>query len=97
VEVLPGHGVLLGLGPGGERTEQEVTLADGDTLLLYTDGLVERRDRDLDESLRDLAAVFARVGGGTPEQVCTELVRALAPGGTEDDVALLVLRCCPVE
>ncbi|WP_265523710.1 SpoIIE family protein phosphatase [Oerskovia flava] len=72
----------------------------GDSLLLYTDGLVERRTRPLREGLAELADVVSRLvgGDGGPEggpdadTMCDELVRALVSSPHEDDVCVLVIR-----
>jgi serine phosphatase RsbU (regulator of sigma subunit) len=69
----------------------ETTLAPGDTLMLFTDGLVERRGVPLDESLEQLRLV-APVGGDAAV-LCDAIVDALLPEGTEaDDVAVLTAR-----
>ncbi|MGW1541880.1 SpoIIE family protein phosphatase [Streptomyces sp. NPDC002309] len=63
----------------------------GDQLVLYTDGLVERRDRPIDACLDVLLAVLddpARPLDAT----CDQLLRILRAGGGHDDVALLVVR-----
>ncbi|WP_409332976.1 SpoIIE family protein phosphatase, partial [Trujillonella humicola] len=49
-------GLLLGVRPGTPRTDADVVLADGSTLLLYTDGLVERRDQLFDTGVERLVA-----------------------------------------
>ena len=51
--------LLLGLDQGTERVDQVVDLPPGSTLLLYTDGLVERRDEMLEDSIDTLADAFA--------------------------------------
>jgi anti-sigma regulatory factor (Ser/Thr protein kinase) len=73
------------------------TLPPDSTLLLYTDGLVERRDVPLDERLAELA-LAAGVGSGDLEQLCDEVL-ATVLGGAEptDDVALLAVRPDPVD
>jgi len=53
---LPG-GVLLGLDPDAEYEEVTLQMRDDDTLLLFTDGLIERRTGSISDALRDLAAV----------------------------------------
>ncbi|OLT53077.1 PP2C family protein-serine/threonine phosphatase [Cellulosimicrobium sp. CUA-896] len=81
----------LGLGLGGDRHDTEVALSPGDTLLLYTDGLVERRDRRLRESvaaLPDRVSALADVG---PGHLLDALLTDLVPDGAEDDVALLTV------
>ncbi|MFC0005767.1 SpoIIE family protein phosphatase [Micromonospora siamensis] len=81
---------LLGLARPIRRTGRETPLAPGDTLLLYTDGLVERRDRPLDEGLEELVD---RLTGGdrlTVDELCDRLVTAVH--NREDDIALLAAR-----
>jgi serine phosphatase RsbU (regulator of sigma subunit) len=82
----------LGVRPGG-RPEATVRLHDGDTLVLYTDGLVERRGESLDVGFARLAAAVGSIADGqSPEELADELVAELVPGGGHDDVALLVYR-----
>jgi|GEM_PF-934887 len=74
-------------------TEHRIALGAGDTLLLYTDGLVERRDRDLDEGIEALAALLA--GPARPvDELSEHLLRRMAAhgGGEDDDTTLLVAR-----
>ncbi|MGX5653606.1 SpoIIE family protein phosphatase [Geodermatophilus nigrescens] len=72
----PRADLLLGVDPAAPRREHETTLGAGSLLLLYTDGLIERRDADLDtgsarlrQTLRDLTGHGARgdQGEGDPE------------------------------
>ncbi|MFJ8542766.1 SpoIIE family protein phosphatase [Streptomyces sp. NPDC093586] len=83
---------LIGLVPEPRYTSAHEPLPPGSTLLLYTDGLVERRDEDLEtglERLRERAAGAARC----PLDVfCDELLTGMLPHGGEDDVAMLALR-----
>ena len=65
----------------------------GSTLLLYTDGLIERRDQNLDDGIDALAATLSNLGGLDPEPLCDAIVEstgALRAG--DDDIALLVVR-----
>ena len=83
----------LGVGPFN-LTQHEVSLASDDRVVLYTDGLVERRGEDLDSGITTLAGHVAALTGpvdGVPE----ELVAALLPEGPDDDVAILVARVDP--
>ena len=77
--------------------EERVTLPPDSTLLLYTDGLVERRDTPLDVRFDQLAAAAA-ASGGDLEELC-EGVLAAVLGGAEpaDDVALLAVRPDPID
>lgn len=83
-------GPPLGTGFGGyEPLTREVTPAD--TLLLFTDGLVERRGEDIDVSLARLAALRLPVGSG-PEEVVRQVLARLDAQHAEDDVAVLAAR-----
>lgn len=80
------------LGVGGVPFEAgELTLPEGSRLVLFTDGLVESRGRDVDEGLALLGTAVAHAGR-TPEETCRDLVEALLPERPGDDVALLVAR-----
>jgi GAF domain-containing protein/anti-sigma regulatory factor (Ser/Thr protein kinase) len=82
------------LGAVADTTYAETsgTLETGSTLLLYTDGLVERRDMWIDEGLERLTVEAAAAVGSTPDELCGRLLDALVPeGGGSDDVALLAL------
>ncbi len=85
-------GALLGLGFGAPRPEHDATLHPGDVLLLYTDGLVERRDVPLRASLDDLVAVVGALPGRTADELLEAALDALVPAGAEDDVAILAVR-----
>ena len=71
--------------------EVVVPLQDGDTLVLYTDGLVESRGASLDSGLERLRAAVEE-SLSPPEQLCERVLQALERGGGgRDDVALLVV------
>ena len=85
------NGPPLGTG-GGTHLSHTLRLLPGTTGVLYTDGLVERRDEDIDQGLDLLARAL---GGpvGAPEVVCARLLRAM--GVTvehDDDVAVLAFQ-----
>ena len=72
------------------------TLGHGETLVLYTDGLVERRDVWIDEGLARLVDRAGAVAGRAPEELLGDLVQEfVGSGAAEDDVALLALRLEP--
>ncbi|QYX77528.1 SpoIIE family protein phosphatase [Streptomyces akebiae] len=80
------------LGLGGMPFETvELDLAEGSQLVLYTDGLVEDRHRDIDTGLDRLRTVLARPDRA-PEDTCEAVLDALLPARPGDDVALLVAR-----
>ena len=94
---LEGPGAVpLGVMPFPAYTEEIRELPPGATVLLYTDGLVERPGELLDSGLKRLAAAAQRAGDG-PERLCDALVGGLVPGGAaSDDVALLALHSPPL-
>lgn len=80
------------LGLGGLPFETvEVELPEGSTLALYTDGLLQPRERDLDEAFDSMFAALARPAS-TLETVCDRVLTALLTHPPDDDVALLVAR-----
>jgi anti-sigma regulatory factor (Ser/Thr protein kinase) len=91
-----GSSVPLGVLPFPDFEEVAAQMDPGGTVVLYTDGLVERPGENIDHGLRRLAEAVS--GAPTePEQLCDHLVRQLVPqGGTPDDVALLTLRTVPM-
>jgi serine phosphatase RsbU (regulator of sigma subunit)/PAS domain-containing protein len=92
-EVLEGSSdLLLGVLPEAERTEQDVLLHSGDTVLLYSDGLIERRGQDLDEGLDALLEAAAELEDIRPGAVCDHLLSSLLGTEQEDDVCLIAFR-----
>ncbi|MEV4192822.1 SpoIIE family protein phosphatase [Streptomyces toxytricini] len=81
----------LGLGEGLPMETMTVTLPEGSRLALFTDGLIESRDRDPDAGLAALRAALAGPAR-TPEDTCTVVIDAMLPARPSDDVALLVAR-----
>ncbi|GAB2879309.1 SpoIIE family protein phosphatase [Streptomyces mayteni] len=80
------------LGLGGLPFEAaDLELPEGSSLVLYTDGLVEDRDRDITAGLDRLGAALAHPGR-TPEETCQAVTDALLPERPKDDIALLVAR-----
>jgi PAS domain S-box-containing protein len=91
-----GSSVPLGVLPFPSFEEVAVPMDPGATLVLYTDGLVERAGEHLDRGLRRL--VEAVRGAPTePDAFCDHVLDQLVPrNGTPDDVALLTLRSIPM-
>lgn len=61
-------------------------------MLLYTDGLIERRDQALDEGLHRLQRTLAELAGHDLDQLCDEVLARLLPDRPDDDVALVAVR-----
>ncbi|MFQ1001374.1 SpoIIE family protein phosphatase [Modestobacter sp. SSW1-42] len=86
--------LLLGVVPEAPRTEHAVPLRPGDTVVLYTDGLVERRDATLDDGLDRLVTAGGALAGRPVEELCDALLDRMAPDHA-DDVALIALQVLP--
>lgn len=67
----------------------ELRLDEGSKLVLYSDGLIEDRDRDIDTGLALLRSVLAEADR-TPDETCDAVLDALLPAHQRDDIALLV-------
>jgi len=85
----PPVGILLGAGDE-EYSASVLALAPDDLLLLYSDGLIERRDRSLEEGLATLSAAVR--GIADPELAIDAALRALGSTEAEDDTCLVALR-----
>ena len=91
LDVKPGP--LLGSSATVQRTANRIEMPPGGVLLLYTDGLVERRSELLDVGIEKLRSV---VTAEDPEVVCRRVTRALiGDWSPQDDVAMLAIQCGP--
>jgi serine phosphatase RsbU (regulator of sigma subunit) len=88
--------VLLGVAPDTPRRHHTVALRPGATVVLYTDGLVERRDATLDDGFARLLAVAPDLAARPVSEICDAILDRMAPDLT-DDIALLALRVRTVE
>jgi serine phosphatase RsbU (regulator of sigma subunit) len=84
------EGILLGALGDARYEEQTLQLQPGDTLLMYTDGLIERRDRDIEESLQDLLDIVQPGIGSLEEQLENLLLNSNAD--TDDDTCLVGIK-----
>ncbi|MFD9004527.1 SpoIIE family protein phosphatase [Streptomyces sp. NPDC059582] len=82
----------LGLGGAEPFETAELRLAEGSRLVLYTDGLIEERGRDIDVGLALLRDALAGHPERDPEQTCRAVCDAVLPAVPRDDVAVLVAR-----
>ena len=82
----------LGIGDGSVRS-QEFPIDDGSLLVLYTDGLVEKRDSDIDDGLARLTDIFAAESVSRPiEDLCKATLDGVYGDEERDDIALLIAR-----
>ena len=83
--------VMLGVTMQEGRSDHSVSVEPGSTVVLYTDGLVERRDASLDEGLDHLIGFLDGQAHLGAELLCDRLLAEFG-AGAEDDIVLLVLR-----
>jgi serine phosphatase RsbU (regulator of sigma subunit) len=87
-------GTLLGALPSPVLADVEANLAVGDSLVLYTDGVLDVRDRSHDDDPDWLAAELAKSAGKSADEIADELAQAAIDrhgGEPRDDIAVLVL------
>jgi len=89
----PPHGLLLGADPEAKYAETTTPLQLGDILLLFTDGLIERRDKPIDDALDTLMEI-ASGAAGAPGDIGSfaDRVVAEASSNTDDDACLVAIR-----
>jgi serine phosphatase RsbU (regulator of sigma subunit) len=83
--------VLLGVVPDAVRSDHDEVLDVGDTVVLFTDGLVERRGRTVDEGLHRVRETAAAVADRPLETLCDALLTRF-PARADDDIAILAVR-----
>ncbi|MET1071985.1 MAG: SpoIIE family protein phosphatase, partial [Umezawaea sp.] len=90
-----GGGPVLGVRGRATYREATAVLAPGTSIVLYTDGLVERRDTPIDTGLDRLLDLVHAGSGSAPDALARGVTDAMLADGHDDDVALLVLRYLP--
>lgn len=85
------HNLLLGAVPSVTYQEIRTPLRRGDTLLLYTDGLIERRHDALDQGLETLVGLAEEFGAYEVDEQVERLLEA-ATGDTDDDTSVVAIR-----
>lgn len=93
VLMIEEHDLLFGYGPTDEpRHDQRLVLTPGTTVLLYTDGLIERRDRDIDQGIEQLRHTLAATADRPPHEIVDRVLNELTGGRSQDDVVVLAIR-----
>jgi PAS domain S-box-containing protein len=87
--------LMLGVDHRVVRAESVVDLAPGATVLLYTDGLIERRGQSLDTGLGRLRAHLRELAGRPLDELCDRLLARMLEGTPQDDVALVAVTVHP--
>ncbi|MFD0372195.1 SpoIIE family protein phosphatase [Streptomyces sp. NPDC059071] len=88
----PPQDILLGAVPAYAYEERRTELEPGDTLLFYTDGLVERRHEGLGPGLARLLAVAGRLAGRESPELLVDALLGTALGDTDDDTSVVAVR-----
>ncbi|MFI7355793.1 SpoIIE family protein phosphatase [Streptomyces avidinii] len=83
---------MFGLLPGHEYTTVTVPLRSGDLLILYTDGLVERRGEDIGQGIDGLRRVLVSCEGLGAQEAVDRIVAEFTPEDNEDDTCLVAVR-----
>ncbi|MBA3288872.1 MAG: SpoIIE family protein phosphatase [Acidimicrobiia bacterium] len=95
-ELRDGHRALLGAGQTGPITAGRLTLQPDEVLLLYTDGLIERRTDSLDVHMRRLASMLERAEGNDLGELVDQLLEAeraeQSAERVDDDIAIVAVR-----
>ncbi|MGW7029239.1 PP2C family protein-serine/threonine phosphatase [Streptomyces xanthophaeus] len=86
------RGPLFGVLPGHAYATATVPLRPGDLLLLYTDGLVERRGEDIGQGIDSLCRVLVSCAGLGAQEAMERIVAAFTPEDNEDDTCLVAVR-----
>ncbi|WP_428340290.1 SpoIIE family protein phosphatase [Mycobacterium sp.] len=88
-----GRTIPIGVRPDRSRPEARMTLPARAVLLLYTDGLVERRHSGLDDGIAEVCMLLREGRNAELEHLASQIMQRLAPSdGYQDDVALLLYR-----
>jgi serine phosphatase RsbU (regulator of sigma subunit) len=89
------NGILLGMDPDTEYDEVTTQLMPGDTLLLFTDGLIERRNESIGDALAEFVTVASRSAasgdGATADALANRMI-ATSVSDTQDDACLVAVR-----
>ncbi|MEV7442575.1 PP2C family protein-serine/threonine phosphatase [Streptomyces sp. NPDC091204] len=83
---------LFGMLPGHEYATATLALRPGDLLLLYTDGMVERRGEDITTGIDALLSELVACDGLTAQEALDRIMAAYTPETHEDDTCLLAIR-----
>jgi serine phosphatase RsbU (regulator of sigma subunit) len=88
-----GRGPLLGFRAEGAGISETVPFDPGDQIMMFTDGLIERRDESIDVGLQRLATALGQMRDLAPQDLCDALVEmCTSDGAPADDIAVLLVR-----
>jgi serine phosphatase RsbU (regulator of sigma subunit) len=84
---------LLGTDMVRARTDHETVVGPDDTLLFYTDGIIEHGRTGIDAGIDRLKGALSEVGGLPVDKLCDQLLARIVSDRSDDDIALIALRC----
>ena len=87
--------LMLGVDCTARRQESVVDVPAGSTVLLYTDGLIERRGSSIDEGIDRLVLHLRELAGAPLDECCDALLDRMVQGTPQDDVAIVAVRLGP--
>jgi integral membrane sensor domain MASE1 len=88
-----GHGPVLGPVPDVSYAQGYVTVEPDDVVVMYTDGLIERRGRDIETGMMRAQSLIAQWSDDVSlPAACRDLTQTMAPAPRNDDVCVLALR-----
>jgi serine phosphatase RsbU (regulator of sigma subunit)/anti-sigma regulatory factor (Ser/Thr protein kinase) len=87
-----GRGLPLGVAPRASYSESTISLSPGATVLLYTDGLVDRRTESLDAAMDRLLTVASETYDNNAEAMLDRILSSMLDSSAEDDVAVVAFR-----
>jgi PAS domain S-box-containing protein len=87
--------LMLGVDCSVDRPESVFEVAPDSTVLLYTDGLIERRGSTIDDGMARLVDHLGELAGKPLEELCDALLDRMLQGTPQDDVALVAVRLAP--
>jgi len=88
---------LLGAGTDSPRTDQEAEIRPGETVVFYTDGLLEHGRSGIDAGLERLADVLVDAAALPLDDLCDLLLSRIVAGRSDDDIAVLAVRFHPIQ
>ncbi|HEY6784467.1 MAG TPA: PP2C family protein-serine/threonine phosphatase, partial [Gemmatimonadales bacterium] len=84
-------GTPIASGVKGERSEQQLELAEGDLVVFYTDGVVERRFAPIEQGLSRLLRLIEEMAGQSADSLAGRIIEELCSDAA-DDCSVMVLR-----
>ena len=92
---MDSNDLMLGVDAARERTERDVALEEGATIVLYSDGLVERRGEDIDVGMERWRAALQSSHALPLEDCIDEALASMLSDEPDDDVVVLAVRLSP--